>query len=194
MIKLIRLIEKKRIEIKMAYEEKTLDSKIVYKGKIFNIRRDTVLAVNGKNAYRDILEHNGAAVLLPITKQGKIVLVRQWRQARKQFMLELPAGKVDPGETFEETATRELQEETGYTAENLRYLLTVSPSAGYSEEILKIYLSTELIPGEISLDETEDLDVIECNPKEILQIIVEGKIQDSKTIIGILYAHIVGLL
>ena len=194
MIKLIRLIEKKRIEIKMAYEEKTLDSKIVYKGKIFNIRRDTVLAVNGKNAYRDILEHNGAAVLLPITKQGKIVLVRQWRQARKQFMLELPAGKVDPGETFEETATRELQEETGYTAENLRYLLTVSPSAGYSEEILKIYLCTELIPGEISLDETEDLDVIECNPKEILQIIVEGKIQDSKTIIGILYAHIVGLL
>ena len=100
----------------MAYEEKTLESNIVYEGKIFNIRRDKVLAVNEKVSYRDIVVHGGAAVLIPITDDGKIILVRQWRQALKKQVIELPAGKVDPGESFEEAAVRELKEETGYSA------------------------------------------------------------------------------
>ncbi|WP_314031362.1 NUDIX hydrolase [Mogibacterium timidum] len=178
----------------MAYEEKTLESSIVYEGKIFNIRRDKVLAVNEKVSYRDIVVHGGAAVLIPITDDGKIILVRQWRQALKKQVIELPAGKVDPGESFEEVAVRELKEETGYSAGRMKKLLRLAPSVGYSEEILEIYACHNLNRGDPDLDETEDIDIVKMTPEDVVGQIMAGKIEDGKTIAGVLFARNAGII
>lgn len=178
----------------MAYEEKTISSELVFKGKIFDIRRDKVLAAHEKVTYRDILVHGGASVLIPVKDNGNIVMVRQWRQALESQVLELPAGKVDPGEDFKEAAVRELQEETGYTANTVRYLFQMVPSGGYSSEILKFYLCKDLIAGDTKFDETEDLDLFELSVSELEQMIMSDKILDSKTIAGILFVKNAGII
>ena len=142
----------------MTFEEKTIESELIYKGAILNVRRDKVTVQNGE-AYREIIEHNGGAVLAAITDEGKLVMVRQYRKPANRVVFEVPAGKIDPGEAPEVTAVRELKEETGYTAGNVRFLTYFYPCVGYSEEKLYIYLCTDLVPGETSFDENECLDV-----------------------------------
>ena len=178
----------------MAFEEKTIDSEVVYDGPIFRIRKYKVEAVGGRTAYRDILEHNGAAVVLAIKDDGKILMVRQYRVAMEREMLELPAGKIDGDEDPKDTAIRELKEETGYTAANTRLLTAISPSCGYTTEMIYIYLCTGLTPGETHFDDTEDLDLCEFSADELIQQIMNGKIQDAKTVAGVLYALTAGEL
>lgn len=180
--------------VALAYNERTVCSETVYEGKIFNIRRDTVEAVNGRSSYRDILEHSGAAVVLAVTEEGKIALVRQWRQALRRVMLELPAGKIDEGESFVETALRELKEETGYRAGRIEHLLTIAPSAGYSEELLAVYLCRDLEAGGTDFDETEDLDLIEYEADALVESVLAGEIQDAKTVAAVLFARAKGLI
>lgn len=178
----------------MAYEEKTISSELVFEGKIFNIRRDKVLAVSERIAYRDILVHGGASVIIPVNENGKIIMVRQWRQALNRQVLELPAGKVDPGETFKEAAIRELKEETGYTANTVEYLFKMAPSGGYSSEILEFYICKNLVKGETDFDDTEDLDIIEVSPGQAEELIMSDRILDSKAIAGILFAKNAGII
>ena len=117
----------------MIFEEKKIDSQRIYEGAILNVRRDRVTAVKGQ-AFREIIEHNGAVAMVPIKENGDVVMVEQYRYACGAAVLELPAGKIDKGESDpEKAAERELREETGYSAENAKYLGSINTSVAYSE-------------------------------------------------------------
>ncbi len=169
----------------MTFEEKTVKSERIYEGAIINLRRDTVTVMNG-TSQREIIEHNGGAVLAAITDEGKMVMVRQYRKAANRVMLEVPAGKIDPGEAPEKTAARELKEETGYTPENVKFLMKFYPSVGYSQEILYLYLCTGLKAGETDFDENEAIDIEEYEIDTLYRMAMDGDIEDGKTIIAIL--------
>ena len=172
----------------MIFEEKLISSERIYEGAIMNVRRDRVTAVKGE-AFREIVEHNGAVALVVLTDDNKIVMVRQFRYATGGAVLEIPAGKIDNGETDPlEAARRELKEETGYTADRIIHLGNVNPSCAYSEEVIRIYLATGLTPGEQNLDEDEALEVIEMPFDEVYDMGVRGELVDSKTLAALLMA------
>lgn len=169
----------------MTFEEKTLESQRIYEGAIINLRRDKVTVQNG-TSYREIVEHNGGAVLAALTAKGKLVMVRQFRKPAERVMLEVPAGKIDVGETPMQAAVRELKEETGYTAGNVKHLLSFYPSVGYSQEQLHLYLCTDLTAGETCFDENEAIDIEEMEVELLFNMVQSGQIQDAKTVIAIL--------
>ena len=169
----------------MTFEEKTLKSERIYEGAIINLRKDKVTVEHG-TSYREIVEHNGGAVLAALTADGKMVMVRQYRKPAERVMLEAPAGKIDPGEDPMHAAIRELKEETGYTAGNVKFLTRFYPSVGYSQEILYLYLCTELTPGETCFDENEAIDLEEMEVETLYRMVMDGRIEDAKTIIAIL--------
>lgn len=172
----------------MFFEEKTISSERIYEGAILNLRKDKVTIHTGGTSYREIVEHNGGAVAVPITADGKVVMVRQYRKALEKPVLELPAGKIEQGEEPLSTIVRELQEETGYTADRIEFLTAFYPSVGYTNEILYIYIVTGLTPGETNYDEHEAMDILEVDFEEAHNMVVAGEIQDAKTMLGILLA------
>ncbi len=171
----------------MVYEEKTLKSERIYEGHILNLRKDTVTVINGESE-REIVEHNGGAVIAAIKDDGKIVMVRQYRKAAGRIMLELPAGKRDGEEDYLETAGRELREETGYTAESITFITRMYTSPGYTEEVLYLYLASNLVPGDTDFDENEAIDIEEYPLDEAVAMVLSGEIEDGKTQTGILMA------
>lgn len=170
----------------MYFIEKTIRSESKYKGKVINVRVDTVTAPNGE-AIREIVEHRGAVAMIPVTAQGKIVLVRQFRKAAEKVLLEIPAGKLEKNEDHFKAAKRELKEETGYTAEDISFMFSYYPCIGYSEEVIYMYLCKDLIPGETSFDEDEAIDIEEYSLDELQKMIESGEIKDGKTIVAIYY-------
>lgn len=172
----------------MVFEEKTLDSEIIYEGKILNLRRDKVTVING-TSYREIVEHNGGAVCIPVTSDNKVVMVKQYRKPVDRIVLEVPAGKIEKEDKDPlETVKRELREETGYTAAKMELLTVMEPSVGYTTEALYIYLAMELTPGETDFDDNEAIDIEEYPFEEAHNMVLSGKIRDAKTIIAILLA------
>ena len=169
----------------MTFEEKTLKSEKIYKGAIINLRRDKV-TVQGGTSYREIIEHKGGAVIAALTEDNKLVMVRQYRKPADKVMLEVPAGKIDPGEKPLDAAVRELKEETGYTAAKVEFLTQFYPSVGYSEEVLYLYLCTGLTPGETNFDENEAIDIEEVELDRLFKMAMSGEIDDAKTLIAIL--------
>lgn len=169
----------------MIFEEKTISSQMIYEGKILNLRRDQVTSVNG-TSQREIIEHNGGAVIAALTGDGKLIMIRQYRKPAGRVMLEVPAGKIDPGEAPEKTAVRELKEETGYTAGHIEYLTSFYPTVGYSEEQLYLFAAWNLTPGETSFDENEDIEMEAIDLDVLCGMVADGKIHDAKTIIAIL--------
>ncbi|MBQ6456051.1 MAG: NUDIX hydrolase [Mogibacterium sp.] len=176
----------------MAYEEKTLSSQIVYEGPVFSVRKHIVSTVSGGQSVRDIIEHSGGAIMVAVSADGKILMEKQYRKAFECDMLELPAGKADPGEVPEVTAARELSEETGYTAHDVRHLISFYPTCGYSNEYLHIYICKDLTEGERHLDKDECIDLNWYDAEELIDLIRKGEIKDGKTIIGILFARQAG--
>jgi ADP-ribose pyrophosphatase len=172
----------------MIFEEKTISSEMIYKGAILNLRKDTVEVVGNKISHREIIEHNGGVTIAAVTDDNKMVLVKQFRKAVEKVILEVPAGKRDGAEEYLETAKRELKEETGYTAQNIKMLTKFYASVGYSEELIYAYLCTGLTPGETQFDDNEAIDVIEYDIDELYKMIMNGEIADSKTIITVLMA------
>lgn len=172
-------------ELNIELDEKTIASKMHFQGKILNVRVDTVKLPDGKTADREIVEHSGGVTIIPVTDGGEIILVKQFRKAADQVLLELPAGKLEPGEEPENCADRELEEETGYRAQKLEKLFSFYTTPGYSDEILHLYLADELVESSTSLDDGEFIEIKKIKEDEIDSYINQGKIKDAKTIIGL---------
>lgn len=176
-------------EVCMNY--KILKQEKVFKGKVFDIRVDQIIYNSGNEAVREVVLHNGGAVILPVTKEGKIVMVNQFRWPFEKFMLELPAGKLEIDEDPKECATRELTEETGYTSDKVSKLGAITTTPGFCSEILHIYLAENLTAGLHNREEGEyGMEVHEFTLEEVEEKIINGEIVDSKTICGIHYYRI----
>lgn len=169
----------------MTFEEKTVTTERIYEGKIINVRRDQVTVENGLS-WREIVEHSGGSVIAAVTDDGQLVMVRQYRKPAERVMLEVPAGKIDPGEEPFDAAVRELREETGYTAEHMELLTRMYPSVGYAEEILYIYAATGLTPGETDFDENEAIDIERYPVEQLYDMVMAGQIEDGKSQVAIL--------
>jgi len=170
----------------MIVEEITLSSEMLYEGAILNLRKDKVTVKEGRTSYREIVEHSGGVIILGVTKEGKIPMIRQYRKAAEQVMFELPAGKLEKGEDPELAALREFKEETGYTAGSVRYLASFYPTVGYSEEVLHIFFAEGLIPGKTEFDDNESIDTELYSPEELYKLIDAGEMNDGKTLIALL--------
>lgn len=180
--------QKREMQYNMNYYEKTVREERKYTGNIINVDRVTVILPNGKEATRDVVRHPGAAVILPVTDDWKILMVEQYRKPCEMVSLELPAGKLDAGEPPEECARRELQEETGYIAGKLEKVLTIHSTPGFSDEVLHMFIATNLVPNKANPDEDEFISCKEYEIPELISMIEEGKITDAKTIIGVFLA------
>lgn len=175
----------------MILEEKTISSRLVYEGPVFKVRQHVVESRGGE-AIRDVVEHSGGAIMVAVKDNGNILMERQFRKPLEDVLLELPAGKADPGEDPVVTATRELSEETGYIPGEVKHLISFYPTCGYSSEYLHIYICKDVTPGETHWDATECMDIVEYSPDELITMIMNNEIKDSKTIIGLLYARMAG--
>ncbi|KYZ77503.1 ADP-ribose pyrophosphatase [Anaerosporomusa subterranea] len=166
--------------------EKPISSERIYEGAIVNIRRDTVTLPNGKSATREVVEHPGAVAVVPVTDDGKVILVRQFRHPIGQLLLEIPAGKLDKGEHPDDCARRELEEETGFVASQLRRIASIFTTPGFTNEIIHIYLATGLTATAQHPDEDEFLAVEYYDRDQIKELLAAGELQDSKTALGLL--------
>ena len=163
-----------------------LDRQLKYQGNILKIYEDTVLA-NGHEAHWDYIHHDGAAAVLPVTDEGKILMVRQYRNALDRFTLEIPAGKLDdPKEPKIECAYRELEEETGFKTEKLEYLISVNTTVAFCDEAIDIFVAHNLVPSHQHLDEDEVINVERWSVEDLQQLIYTGKMTDAKTVAAIM--------
>lgn len=166
---------------------KRLGRELVAKGAIIDYYQDTMLIPNGNTAKWDLIDHKGAAAVVAVRKDGKILMVRQYRNALERETLEIPAGGLNgKEEPTEHAAMRELEEETGYQCDHLELINSIYTTVAFCNEKIDIYLARNLRPGKQHLDEDEFLNVEAYSPEELKQMIFECKIQDSKTICGIL--------
>lgn len=166
---------------------KVLSSKVVFKGKVFSIRRDEVVEPLGVKATRDMIEHSGSVVVMPVLDDGRIVLIRQYRYAAKQYLWELVAGRVDPGENVKQAAKRELIEETGLRAKKMRQFLDFWPSPGFLEERMFVLLAEGVTQGEAEPEEDERIDAKPFKRSELEKMLRTGVIRDAKTISSLLF-------
>lgn len=172
----------------MNYEEKTVSEKHIYKGKIISVDNLTVTLPDGRQATRDIVRHPGASVVVPLNEKGEVYMVRQFRKPIDTVTLEIPAGKLDPGEEPLVCAKRELKEETGLEAKEIRHLVSIHSTPGFSNEVLHLYSATGLSEGESCADEDEFISTEKYPVADLIDMVLNGKITDAKTIIGVLLA------
>ncbi len=175
------------------FAEQRLSGESVFEGKLLHVRRDRVLLPDGKEAQREYILHPGAVVIIAFTDRGELVLERQFRYPLGREFIELPAGKIDPGEDPAETARRELAEETGYLAGRWRHLGMIHPSIGYSNERIEIYLAQDLSAAPAKLDDEEFLEVFTLPLATAIEWVRTGAITDTKSIAALFWAEKVAL-
>ena len=161
--------------------ETTLNTDLKYHGIIVDVRVDTVLLPNGKQSRREVVSHPGGVAVLPVTEDGNVILVRQYRYAMGRELLEAPAGKLEPGEDHRYSALRELEEEVGVIPEHLEYLGGLFVSPGISTETIHLYLATGLKQGHRHPDEDEFLNIETMPFQELLRQVLNGQVPDAKT-------------
>lgn len=173
-------------------EEKTIKSEKIFTGRVISLQVDDVELPNGKTSKREIIKHPGAVAVLPITNDGKIVMVEQYRKALERTLIEIPAGKLEKGEEPKESARRELEEETGYVCDKLEWLISFYTSPGFADEIVHLYLATGLKKkaDAAQLDEDEFVNIIELPLEEAKQYVKEQKIYDAKTAYAVQYLEL----
>ncbi len=173
----------------MKYEEKTLTSELVYDGRIIKVYRDRVKLPNGAESFREMVRHRGAVAAVPITGDGKVYLVKQFRYAVGRELLEIPAGKLDTeDEDPEWRMIEELEEEIGMRPGRLESLGYVYTSPGFTSERINLYLAFDLTPSRKSRDEDEFLDVVVEDLDEVVKMCIKGEIVDAKTVVAIFRA------
>ncbi len=166
-------------------------SEIIYKGKVFDVQVDEIEYESGNNSIREIAVHPGGAVIVALTKDYKILFVNQFRYPLQKYILELPAGKLEPNEDPLTCAIRELEEETGYKTNNIKQLGSICTTPGFSTEILHIFLATDLEDGHHNREEGEQgMEVYSYSLKEIDEKIKDSEIMDGKTLSGIYLAKL----
>lgn len=171
--------------------EVSLESQSVYRGALLDAYRDTVRLPDGSSATREWLDHPGAAAVVPFFEDGTILLVRQFRFAPRRVFLEVPAGKMDkPGEEPAAVALRELEEETGWTAREIRPLVPIYPCIGYSNEVIHLFVARDLHPGRQQLSEGEVLAPVRLPFEEALAMVRSGRIDDAKSVVALLLAGV----
>jgi ADP-ribose pyrophosphatase len=170
-----------------AQKARLLRSKIIYTGPVFGIRRDELVEPGGVRTTREMITHSGSVVVLPVLPDGRVLLIRQYRHAARQFLWELVAGRVDEGESPRKAAARELIEETGYRAKRFRIFMDFFPSPGFLEEKMFILLAKGLTEGIAQPEEDEKIESRAYERKELEQMIQKRIIRDGKTIAGLLY-------
>jgi len=167
---------------------KIKNSRIAFRGKVFDVKVDEIEFDSGNKGVREVALHNGGAVVVAVTDENKIVMVNQFRWPFSKFLLELPAGKLEPGEDPQICASRELTEETGFNAGKIVKFGSIFTTPGFCNEELHIYLAQNLTAGEHNREEGEyGMETHEYTLDEIDEMIVSGEIKDSKTLAGIQY-------
>lgn len=169
-------------------QERTLHSERIYQGKIINLRVDTVELPSGERTKREIVEHAGCTAIVAIDSEKNVILVRQYRKPVEKMLLEIPAGGIEPGEEPLDCARRELEEETGYTAERWEHLSMFYTSPGFCTEFMHLYLATELGSAKRAADDDEHIEVVRVPLKNAVQLIASGEVCDAKSIAGLLMA------
>lgn len=157
------------------------ESRKIYEGRILNLRLDKVLLPTGRTAMREIVEHRPAVGMLPVLGDGSVLLIRQYRDAIRQEILEIPAGILNPGESAVEAARRELQEEVGYNATEMEEWGTFFTSPGFSDEVLTVFYATGLVESTLDPDDDEFIDVVRVERAQIRDLLASGHVRDAKT-------------
>jgi ADP-ribose pyrophosphatase len=166
----------------MENTEKQLESQRIYEGKVVHLRLDTVQLPSGRTAKREVLEHRGAVSILPIMPDGQIAMIRQWRTAAQEILWEIPAGGLEENEPPEECAKRELIEEIGYKTDNLTLLFQCYLAPGYSSEMMWCYMAQDMELVGAQPEEDENIELVIKPLEELLPLIDQGVIRDSKTV------------
>lgn len=162
-----------------------LESKVEFEGWRIRVRTDRILNPDGKEITRDVVEHPGAVTLVARPTPAEVILVRQYRHPTGEELLELPAGTCEEGEDPASTARRELEEETGYSAADIRHLATFYTAPGFTNELMHLFEAARLTRKQQRLDDDEFIDVVRVHRDDALGMIADGRIRDAKTIVGL---------
>lgn len=171
------------------FEEKTISTEQIFKGKVISLQVDDVILPNGNQSKREIVKHPGAVAIIPITEHGTMIMVEQYRKALERSIIEIPAGKLEHGEKPEKTALRELEEETGLGCKELKHITTFSTSPGFADEIIHIYSATGLykIEESAAVDDDEFVEMLDVSVEEAEEMMADGRIYDAKTAFAVLW-------
>lgn len=171
------------------FEERTIQSTPIFDGKVISLKVDEVTLPNGATSKREIINHPGAVAVIAITENNKILVVEQYRKALERSIIEIPAGKLEKGEQPIVTARRELEEETGYTTDDLQFVQAFATSPGFADEIIHIYVAKNLKKLEVAaeLDEDEFVELMEISLEEAEAMVADNRIYDAKTAFAILW-------
>jgi ADP-ribose pyrophosphatase len=167
-------------------KEKVLASKTIFEGRILKLRVDTVRTADGRQSTREIVEHDDCVGIIPIDAENNVLLVKQYRLAAGRELLETPAGGIDPGESPEAAVVREMREETGLRPRKVERLAGFYLSPGFSSEYMHLFLATDMEPAPLSSEDTAGIEVVKVPVARIPEIISSGKIEDAKSVAGLL--------
>ncbi len=170
--------------------EKKVDSECIYKGKVLDVYKDSIVLPDGKPAFREYCKHVGAVCVLPLTDDNEVVCVRQYRYAHSRAMLEIPAGKLDgDGEDYIEATVRELREETGINCEKLEFIGDLIPSCAIITEVIHMYLARGLSFGATDFDDDEFIEIVKIPLDKMVEMVMSGEIRDAKTQAAVLKTY-----